>query len=68
MEQPTTTALVATVLQGQIVFQVLMEDASLHTAENGYQCGNRDCPCYQEAQERRERAALNGNRGFSLLR
>ncbi len=67
-QETTTTAFVATVLQGQIVLSVIMEDPITHTAENGYQCGRRDCPCYQEAQERRNTARLHSSNGFSLLK
>ncbi len=64
----TTTALVAHVVQGEIVFPVIMEDEPVHTEANGYRCKDHTCPCYVEAAARRERAALNGNKGFSLLR
>lgn len=65
---PTDTALVALVLNAEIVFPVLMLDEPLHTATNGYQCKDHTCPCYAEATQRRNTATLNGNRPFSLLR
>ena len=61
-------ALVAKVVQGEMVFPVIMEDETLHTEANGYQCTDHTCPCYKEAQERREHLPLNGNRPFSLIR
>jgi hypothetical protein len=61
----TTTALVATVVDGEIVFPVIMEDEPVHTAENGYRCDDRSCPCWRES---REKLPLNGNHGFSLLK
>ena len=61
----TTTALVATVVDGEIVFPVIIEDPIIHTPENGYRCDDRSCPCWLES---REKLPLNGNRGFSLLR
>jgi hypothetical protein len=62
------TALVAKVVQGEIVFPVIMLDKPLHTEANGYRCTDHTCPCYKGMQERRERLPLNGNRPFSLLR
>jgi hypothetical protein len=61
----TTTALIATVVDGEIVFPVIMEDEATHTAENGYRCQDRSCICWRES---REKLPLNGNHGFSLLR
>lgn len=62
-------ALVATVdAQGKVKPAVSTEDPITHTAENGYQCGRRDCPCYLEAQERRNTARLHSSNAFRLLR
>jgi hypothetical protein len=44
MEQPTTTALVATAVQGQIVFPVIMEDPIIHTEAHPF-CADSSCPC-----------------------
>ena len=61
-------ALVAQVVQGEIVIPVIMEDELLHTEANGYRCTDHTCPCYKEVQKRLERLPLNGNRPFSILR
>lgn len=61
-------ALIAKVIQGEIVFPVIMEDDPIHTETNGYKCTDHTCPCHKEVQERREGLPLNGNRPFSLLR
>ena len=65
---PDDAALVATVEQGKVKPAVSTVDPITHTAENGYQCGRRDCPCYLEAQERRNTARLHSSNAFSLLR
>jgi hypothetical protein len=62
---PPDATLVATVDEGKVKPAVPVLDASLHTEANGYQCGRRDCPCWQES---REKLPLNGNRPFRLLR
>jgi hypothetical protein len=69
MQQPTTTttALVATIVQGQIVLQVIMEDPIIHDAEHPY-CSDSTCPCQIERERQRAALPLNGNRSFSLLR
>lgn len=61
-------AFVAKVVQGEMVFPVIMEDEPLHTEANGYRCKDHTCPCNKEEQNRREDLPLNGNRPFSLLR
>jgi hypothetical protein len=61
--------LVATVdEQNTIVIAIPVLDELAHTEANGYRCTDHTCPCFAEAQERRNTAALNGNKGFSLLR
>jgi hypothetical protein len=63
----TNNALVATVVQGEIVFPVMMEDPIIHDEQHPY-CSDSTCPCQQEREVLRARLPLNGNRGFSLLR
>ena len=59
-------ALVATVDElGNVKPIVIMEDEPIHTAENGYRCQDRSCPCWAES---RERLPLHSARPFSLLR
>ncbi len=41
------TELIATIVQGEVVFPVLMEDEVLHTEENNFYCGKPDCPCQE---------------------
>ncbi len=62
-----TTALVATVKQGQVVFPVIMLDPIVHTEAHPF-CSDSTCPCQEERERERARLPLNGNRGFSLLR
>ena len=63
----TTTALVATVVNAEIVFPVIMEDAIIHDEQHPY-CSDSTCPCQEEREAQRARLPLNGNRPFSLLR
>lgn len=41
-------AFVAKVVQGEVVFPVIMEDEPLHTEANRYRCTDHTCPCYGE--------------------
>jgi hypothetical protein len=62
-------AIVATIEAGKLKYIVDMLDEPVHTVANGYRCTDHTCPCYVEAQEQRNTAALNGGgRPFSLLR
>jgi len=45
------TELIATVVQGEVVFPVLMEDEPVHTEDNHFVCGKRDCPCLEALQQ-----------------
>ena len=65
----TTATLIATVdEQNTIVIAVPVEDELAHTEANNYRCRDHTCPCFAASDEKRNPAALNGNKGFSLLR
>jgi len=41
---------IAAVTNSNVVLGVVMEDEPVHTAENGYYCGDSTCPCFEDSE------------------
>jgi len=49
---PHSVELVASVKQGVVVIPVpIVDESILHTEDNHFVCGKRDCPCFEALQQ-----------------